>query len=277
MDDNAALTAKGSGSGYAVEIRKGELHVNNNKVKLAAERKAPAVNQEILGSGNIATEETQDPQMPYSTVYDGIDPLFSNSGMLGTADKIKITAPKLAKGQLKAGSASDQTFSVALTGAMPEVSVYVAAKDAKKLWPSLYTGSDNVLLTRANIAKYKIPFRVTDCDIKSGDIAGANNTLTLTFNGAEEFSPHCFSQEQQQQDEDGRGQNPQGQRQRSSRSCVVSGQHKAGNRRPRRPGQLRRNPRGDLLRQARNPRPLHNHSERRRQERSQHRRETAPV
>lgn len=184
VEDNASLTAKGNGEGYAVEIREGDMFVYNDNVTLFADNEAHSANRDNSGEGNIDVQTTQDTQMPYSTAYNGLDPSFSNNGMLGTADKIKIIAPKLANGQLKAGSASDQTFSFTVQGSMPEVNVYVAAKDARKLWPDTYFGTEDVLLTRSNIAKYKIPFRVTDCYISSEDIAGSNNTLTLAFNGA---------------------------------------------------------------------------------------------
>ena len=66
VNDDASLTARGIGEGYAVEIREGSLEVNNDNVKLIADDKEHAVTKENSGSGTVNketnAEQTEEPE-----------------------------------------------------------------------------------------------------------------------------------------------------------------------------------------------------------------------
>ena len=140
---------------------------------------------------------------PDNEFYDGIDPIFySNPGKNDVAKaKAKLTTTKIS--DFKAGTPG--TASIIVTGPVTEVDVYIAAKDANKLWPdSVDKTGDNIRLNKENIKKFKIPFRITESD-DSGNLnklTGAAKTdkagskkdkdnakkmttkFTLAFNGA---------------------------------------------------------------------------------------------
>ena len=122
-------------------------------------------------------------------LWNGIDPVFTNA--ISSYDKklkpkIATSKPSFTKAgasakALKAGVSDD--FKVEIKGPVTEVNVYVAAKDAKKLWG--YTGSTNITLNSKDIESYKIPFRVTAVDLKSKDLTKDTvNSVTIAYNGA---------------------------------------------------------------------------------------------
>ena len=163
----------------------------------------PAVSDDTTWDLNDMFETTEDDKAnPDSDFWNGLDPTFTsdpgtNSEVKG---KAKVTTSKLA---FKSGTAS--TGKITITGPVTEVDVYIAAKDAAKLWPdSVDKKDDPIQLTKANIKKFSIPFRITEFDDSknAGKLTGAAKTektafttdknaaktmttvLTLAFNGA---------------------------------------------------------------------------------------------
>ena len=129
---------------------------------------------------------------PDSEFWDGIDPKYpSNATALKaqealTADKgAKPKLGKIDKNKLNFKADETGTLTIPITGGCPVVDVYIAAKDANKLWPaSVDKSGDPIKLTKANIKKFNIPFRITGENITTATGKTASSTLTLAFNGA---------------------------------------------------------------------------------------------
>jgi hypothetical protein len=137
--------------------------------------------------------------------WNGIDPTYPTSGTMGGNgnDKPSIKTSKLVftgddyKGDgsdkvLKSGSPAE--FEIEIQGPGPLIDVYVSAKDAKKLWPlecdpklGGEEPEEDIKLTRDNIKKWKIPFRVTEADISDAEEQDKNtkHTLKIAYNGAQ--------------------------------------------------------------------------------------------
>ncbi|MBQ7220022.1 MAG: hypothetical protein IJS28_03480 [Synergistaceae bacterium] len=122
---------------------------------------------------------------PDNEFWDGLDPIFTsdpgtNSNVKG---KAKLKTTKIS--DFKAGTKG--TAKIEITGPVTEVDVYIAAKDAAKLWPdSVDKSGDPIRLTKANIKTYSIPFRITEFD-DSGNL----NKLT----GAEKSDKTAFAKD----------------------------------------------------------------------------------
>ena len=146
-------------------------------------------------------EDTPDPRGytgntddDYAEYWDGIPPTYPRAVDTGwtqrtTLDK-KSGKPKLKTSKVPAFTAGTSgDVQIEITGASPTVNVGIAGKDAVKLYGADNANKDTFIpLTKANIKKYNIPFRVTSYDINSDDegkaSAKASSTVTLAFNGA---------------------------------------------------------------------------------------------
>ena len=140
-----------------------------------------------------------DPRNPYGYAWDGIDPVLSNDINVKSYDygKAKPKLGKIQKAELTftPGDSSD-TLVVPIVGPVTKVDVYIAVKDAKKLYPaSADKITKDIQLTRENIGLYSIPFRITSYDFAktaTGSTAKdiqkawkkAESSVTLSFNGA---------------------------------------------------------------------------------------------
>ena len=115
-----------------------------------------------------------------SPYWNGLDPTF---GKRGGSDKSK---PKLRYKTVEAFTAGEiADREVYILGSQPLIDVYIAGKDAVKLFNlDKDQRKVNIRLTKENIKKYHIPFRVTSYDITSADGKYASSTVTITFNGA---------------------------------------------------------------------------------------------
>lgn len=146
--------------------------------------------------------DTYDPRDPDSVEWDGLDPTFSNtiSGDTGPNTVYGKNKPKLGsidKNKLTFTPGTADTLTVTMTGPITLVDVYIAQKDAKKLYPaSADSINADIRLTSASIKAYRIPFRVTAYSLDSADKSGssakevqkawkdAKNSLTIAYNGA---------------------------------------------------------------------------------------------
>lgn len=139
-----------------------------------------------------------------SANWDGLDPYFGTENLGNNSAKPKIATSRptfTGEGYTATSKAitsgKPTEFKIEIKGPSPYVNVYIAAKDAKKLWPlscdkkftkQAQDWSSDIQLTKENIKKWKIPFRVTSFDIKSADAASQDknttHTVTIAYNGA---------------------------------------------------------------------------------------------
>ena len=156
---------------------------------------------EVAGAEAAENEDPidYDPRNPNGRRWDGINPILSQdiSGDNKVYGKAKPKLGKIDKADLTftPGDSNDKLV-VKIAGPVTKVDVYIAAKDAKKLYPaSADKITKDIQLNRENIATYSIPFRITSYDFASsasGSDAKAvakawksvESTVTLSFNGA---------------------------------------------------------------------------------------------
>ena len=139
--------------------------------------------------------DTEDPRDPDSKKWDGLDPVFLHSINTDSYDygKTKPALGKVDKSKLTFKAGTEGTLVVPMTGPIEEFNVYIAGKDAVKLY-GLEKGADDIPLTSDNIKQYNIPFRVTavtSTDTVKGKDAkemaknwkAAKDSVTIAFNG----------------------------------------------------------------------------------------------
>ena len=176
------------------------------------------INTATEASGSANTQETidiveefnydSDTANPDGDAWDGKDPTFTSDPGDNQYAKAKAKLKTSKIDDFEAGKA--KSVKVEFTGPVTEIDVYIAAKDALKLWPDDETvkGLDKkegkIQLTQENIQKYNIPFRITSYDFSKNEekLNGADpkedknaakkdkdtaknmtSTLTLAFNG----------------------------------------------------------------------------------------------
>ena len=138
-----------------------------------------------------------DPRNPDGRVWNGLDPTFSNTINTDSYDigKNKPKLGKIDKANLTFTPGTEKDLTIEMNGPITLVDVYIAGKDAVKLYPGSGDKNTNIRLTSASIKAYKIPFRITSYDFAK-TVAGstakeqqkawktAKSTLTLSFNGS---------------------------------------------------------------------------------------------
>ena len=115
-----------------------------------------------------------------SKYWNGLNPPF---GKKGGSDKSK---PKLVTTKPRAFNAGvmDER-DIRIQGSSPLVNVYIAGRDAVKLFNlDKSMKNTNIELTQDNIKKYGIPFRVTSYDITSADGKSVTSIVTIAYSGA---------------------------------------------------------------------------------------------
>ena len=145
--------------------------------------------QEDIDASSIEadTEDTHDERDPESREWNGLEmPYTLTPGTVAAGVIPKITWAKHSYFRSGKENAIDATIS----GAVSEVNVYVAAKDAIRLFGVDKNSAVDIPLTSANVAQYNIPFRVTVIDDSKNVAVGdkktdkaAETTVTLAFNG----------------------------------------------------------------------------------------------
>ena len=149
----------------------------------------PLLEGESFQTIDIDTD-TLDPRDPESVMWNGLFPPFSPIGFAtGSSDvgklKPKVTWPK--PNDFKPGVSTD-TVVATVTGPVEGINVYIAGKDAVKLF-GLAKGAADIPLTSANVAQYNIPFRVVSINSADNKATGAKSdkesktTVTIAFNG----------------------------------------------------------------------------------------------
>ena len=206
----------GSSGSYAFKVvAKGTLQYPDKDCQIRVSLYNGADDSTILDSyttGETAVKEVDgaevldgidpidyDPRNPYGYAWDGIDPVLSNDINVKSYDygKAKPKLGKIEKADLTftPGDSKD-VLVVPITGPVTKVDVYIAVKDAKKLYPaSADKITKDIQLTRENIGLYSIPFRITSYDFAK-TVTGsttkeiqkawkkAESSVTLSFNGA---------------------------------------------------------------------------------------------
>ena len=124
-----------------------------------------------------------------NTNWIGEEPPLKAGSQLSTTIKpsIKTSKPSFKKSGASAKAGTADSFVVEIDGPSPTVDVYVAAKDAKKLWPlSKDAFTSDISLTRTNILTYKLPFRVVSFDFNTSTDQDkkTKHYVTIAYNGA---------------------------------------------------------------------------------------------
>ncbi|MBR0035149.1 MAG: hypothetical protein IJP54_05705, partial [Synergistaceae bacterium] len=147
---------------------------------------------EDIDASSIAPDtDTLDPRDPDSRKWNGLLPPFTfTPGTVAAGVKPKVTWTK--PEDFEAGTSTD-TVVATITGPVTGVNVYIADKDATKLFGvNLAKGETigDIPLTKANIKAYNIPFRVTSVDASKNTASNdkkkdkeAVTTVTVAFNG----------------------------------------------------------------------------------------------
>ena len=128
-------------------------------------------------SEEIPTSEewgyAEDPANPEGDAWDGQDPTFTSDPGDNSQVKAKAKVSTSKLSDFEAGKAN--TAKIEFTGPVTEIDVYIAAKDAQKLWPddeavqALDKKEGKIQLTKDNILAYNIPFRITSYDFKGNE------------------------------------------------------------------------------------------------------------
>ena len=143
---------------------------------------------------DVRNYDDDDPKLGWN----GLNPPFTNAPKHVSFDYTEAKAKpaiKISKASFSGGTSKDLKIDT-ITGPITELNVYIAAKDAMKLYPNegFTKDSDPIVLTKENIKKYNIPFRVTSYDLgktitskneKDAKKAWKNlkNSVTISFNG----------------------------------------------------------------------------------------------
>ncbi|MBQ7543922.1 MAG: hypothetical protein IJT02_03165 [Synergistaceae bacterium] len=142
-------------------------------------------NEDFPGSWLDSTKA--DPDWP--ALWDGIDLIYGGGedGNRGPGSADNPSVKSMTPLTFTAGTSA--TAKITIQGAAPSAWIGITAKDAYKLgWladkPGKTTNADDILLTKENIKKYGIPFRVTGYDMTPSMTKGAQSTITITYNGA---------------------------------------------------------------------------------------------
>ena len=183
----AALSGTNMQANDGVVVKSVDITFSSSSTATAYVTDSSAAAEDIKASSIEANSDTHDPRDPESQEWDGLEmPYTLTPGTVAAGVIPKITWAKHSYFR----SGKENAIAATITGAVSEVNVYVAAKDAIRLFGVDKNSAVDIPLTSANVAQYNIPFRVTVIDDSKNVAVGdkktdkaATTTVTLAFNG----------------------------------------------------------------------------------------------